>query len=461
MCDGGGRSAGRPPFARDAGNGRHGAGQTAKKLFVRYVSQNILGMLGISAYVLADTFFISAAEGADGITALNLVLPLYSLIFAVGSMIATGSATRFKIYRARNEEKAEDYFSNAVFFALLFGFIFILLGIFVPDNLLRLLGASEEIVALGTPYTRIFLLFGPMFLLNYICNAFVRNDGNPTRAMIATFSSSIFNIVFDYVLMFPMKLGMTGAALATACSPVVGVLICCTHLMSERGTVRFLWKAPSIKRLAHACQLGLAAFMGEISSGVTTMIFNFLILGLAGNVGVAAYGIVANVAIVATAIFNGISQGTQPLLSDYYGKSDGASIKKVVKLSVLSALAAAALIVLAANLFPAQLIAAFNSEKNAAMAAYAMPGVRIYFAGYLFAGFNIVGTGYLSATDNAGWAFAVSVLRGLAAIAVCAVVLSALWGMTGIWLAFPMAELITAVVMVWGIRRTWLGEGDR
>ena len=103
------------------------------KLFCKYVSQNILGMLGISLYILADTFFISKAAGADGITALNLVLPIYSLIFAIGQMIGVGSATRFKILNARKDENAGFYFSNAIFFALLIGVAFMLLGALVPD----------------------------------------------------------------------------------------------------------------------------------------------------------------------------------------------------------------------------------------------------------------------------------------------------------------------------------------
>ena len=407
---------------------------SAGGLFARYVSQNILGMLGLSAYVLADTFFISLAQGADGITALNLILPLYSLIFAIGSMIGVGSATRFKIYRARGDQEADYYFSNAIIFAVIFGLIFSLAGLFFPGPIVRLLGGTEDIVAIGIPYTRIFMLFGPFFMMNYICNAFVRNDGNPSLAMTATFSSSIFNIVMDYVLMFPLKMGMPGAALATAFSPIVGIGICCIHFFSKKNSVRFRLQLPSLRRLGRACQLGVAAFMGEISSGVTTMVFNFLILGLTGNTGIAAYGVVANVALVATAVFNGISQGSQPLLSDYYGKNDDKSVQKILRLSIITGIAAAVLIILVTNLIPDVIVAVF--------------GVQLYFTGFLFAGFNIIGTGFLSATESAAWAFITSVLRGFVAISLCALLLSALFGMTGVWLAFPVAEFITAVLMV-------------
>lgn len=429
-----------------------------KKLFTKYVSQNILGMLGISVYILADTFFISLAEGADGITALNLVLPVYSLIFAIGAMIGVGSAIRFRILRARNDKSAEDYFFNALLWALMIGAVFILIGIFAPGEVVSLLGGDERIISVGKDYTGIFMMFAPFFMWNHICNAFVRNDGAPSVAMAATLCSSLFNIVFDYVLMFPLKLGMRGAALATALSPVLGVAICCVHLLSKKSTVTLRWALPSVKKLLESCQLGVSAFVGEISSGVTTVVFNMIILKLAGNVGVAAYGVVANTSLVAAAVFNGVSQGAQPLLSDYYGRGDYASVKKIVKLGVGTSLMLAVLIIAVVYAFAEPVTAVFNNEGNAELAAYAVIGLKLYFIGFMFAGFNIVGTGILSATESAKWAFIASVLRGFVAIILCAFVLSYLFGMNGVWLAFPAAELITAVLVAAAFVRSFGGS---
>lgn len=424
---------------------------TIHRLYLKYVSQNVLGMIGMSAYILADTFFISIAQGATGIAALNLVLPVYSLIFAIGSMMGVGSATRFTIAKAREDKDANIYFSNAIFFAIIFGIVFILLGIFVPDKILGLLGGDAEIIAVGTVYTRIFMLFAPFFMFNYIFNAFVRNDGSPSIAMAATLFSSLFNIIFDYILMFPLGLGMAGAALATAFSPIVGVLICSLHFRKKHNTIHFMRAIPSIVRLFRSCQLGVSAFIGEMASGITTLVFNFLILSLAGNIGIAAYGVVANTALVATSIFNGISQGSQPLFSSFYGKKEPAAISKILKLAVLTGLGFAILAILLTQFGADMLVAIFNSENSAELASYASIGLKIYFVGYLFAGFNIIGTGYLGATENAGWSFATSILRGIVAIIVCAIVLSKLLGMIGVWLAFPTAECITAIVMIFAI----------
>ena len=274
------------------------------KKFVKYVSQNIFGMLGISCYVVADTFFISKYAGADGITVLNLVLPVFSVIFAFGSMMGVGSAIRFKILRARGDVHADDYFSNSIMCACILSILFILVGIFAPDKLLHIMGADDKITAIGIGYTRTFLMFTPFFMCNYIVSAYVRNDNDPSRAMLATLSGSLFNIVFDYIFMFPMNLGLLGAAMATAASPVCSILVCMTHFMGKKNTVVFKWHLPSFKMLRESCMLGTAAFVGEMASAVTTTVFNMLMLSLTGNIGVAAYGVVANYAYIGTAIFS-------------------------------------------------------------------------------------------------------------------------------------------------------------
>lgn len=422
------------------------------KQFAKYVSQNILGMVGISFYILADTFFISMAEGANGITALNLVLPLYSLIFAIGAMMGVGSAIRFKILRAKKDASADTYFSNAIVFALLIGVVFMGVGGLFPEQIVRMLGGDEEIIRVGTPYTRIFMMFAPFFMWNHICNAFVRNDGAPSIAMAATLISSLFNVVMDYVLMFPFGLGMAGAALATAISPIIGILICSIHFFSKKSTIRFKWVIPSIKKLFESCQLGVSAFVGEISSGVTTIVFNMLILAIAGNVGVAAYGVVANTSLVAVSVFNGVSQGAQPLISEYYGRGKQGSVKKLLWLGIGTSFMLAVVMVAVVYRYAGEIVAIFNSEQDATLASYGIEGIRLYFPGFLFAGVNIVGTGFLSAVESAKMAFITSILRGFVAIICCAILMAALFGMTGVWLAFPAAELLTMVVTLVALR---------
>lgn len=165
-----------------------------------------------------------------------------------------------------------------------------------------------------------------------------------TYAMVATLSGSLFNVVFDYIFMFPLGLGLAGAALAAAVSPTSSASPFAAAIFLKReNTLQFVRQMPSARLLAQSCQLGISGFVGELSSGVTTTVFNFLLLGLAGNVGVAAYGVVANFALVATAIFNGVAQGAQPLVSRC-GQNDHAGARKLLLLGSGTVLVLAAVL---------------------------------------------------------------------------------------------------------------------
>ena len=224
--------------------------------------------------------------------------------------------------------------------------------------------------------------------------------------------------------------------------------VCATHYRSARNHVGFHWKKPSFRHLISCCQLGVSAFVGELSSGVIAIVFNFLILGIAGNVGVAAYGVVANLSIVAFAIFNGLAQGAQPLISESYGKGQPAQVKSLLKWSLSVCLAVEALIQVLIWTATDTLIGIFNSENNVQLLNYAHTGLRLYFLGFIVAGINVVLVAYFSAVDEPKIAIIGSFLRGIAAIILCAIVLAKLWGLNGIWISLLAAETVTFLAIL-------------
>ena len=192
----------------------------------------------------------------------------------------------------------------------------------------------------------------------------------------------------------------------------------------------------------------MSAFVGEISSAVITFIFNMLILGLTGSTGVAAYGVVANMSLVGMAIMNGMSQGAQPLISESFGKGAADDVKKLLSWALKSVVAVEIILVALVWIFTDPFIAVFNSENNKLLLEYAHTGLRLYFLGFLFAGVNIMLVAYFSATANARPAIIGSLLRGAVAIGACAIVLSMIWGMNGVWLSFLTSEIITFAVLL-------------
>jgi len=415
------------------------------RLFARYVSLNILGMLGISCYVIADTFFIALASGADGITVLNLCLPIYNLIYALGAMIGIGSAIRY-VTDNRDGHRDDRIFFNALIWSLLIGTILGSAGFLNAASILELMGGDAGIVALGIPYLQYFIPFMPFFMINYAVPAFIRNDGAPGLAMGATLASCLFNIVFDYIFMFPLGMGIAGAALATGLAPIVSILCCSVHFFGKTNHIRFVPCLPNPKLLFRSCQVGVSSFVGEIAAGITTATFNFLILDLAGNIGVAAYGVIANFAIVGTAIFNGLAQGTQPLVSLYYAENNRPLIRWLYVMGVGTGLTIASLLYAAVLGFTPELVALFNSEQSAELAALAFTGMHIYFIGFFFSSLNIFLASSMSAENRPFPAAVISVSRGIITIILCAVILAHFFGMTGIWAAYPVCEALTLIL---------------
>ena len=419
--------------------------KTLLRDFSKYVSLNILGMIGVSFYILADTYYIAKALGATGIAALNFAIPVFSIIHGIGLMIGIGGAARFGILKSQNKHKeGEVVFAGALKLGTLVGLLFAVSGLVGSRALSSVLGADAVTLPLTQAYMATIMGFAPFFILNNTVLAFVRNDNNPRLAMLAMLGGSVSNVILDYIFLFPFKMGMFGAAFATSLAPIISLGILSIHFARKKSRPAILKHKLTRPAIKDILNLGSSTFVMEVSSAVVLTTFNLLILGLEGNKGVAAYGIVANIAFVAVAIFTGLGQGVQPLISKYYGMKKRELVKKVKRYALMTAVLIAALIYAGTFTYSDTLISQFNNENDLAIAQLADKGMKIYFLGFFFVGLNIVTAMFLSATEKARAAFVLSVLRGLAVIVPMAILLGSLWGMTGIWSAFVLSELIVA-----------------
>lgn len=417
------------------------------KEFIRYVTLSILGQLGISCYILADTFFISKGLGANGLTALNLAIPIYNFIFGAGIMLAIGGATKFSISKGMGrEEEADIIYSNTVVLTILCAMVFMALGLFAAEPLAVLLGADEATLEMTTTYLRWILIFAPAFMMNEVFQCFVRNDDAPNLVMVAMVSGSLANIILDYIFIFPMQMGIFGAVFATGFSPVISMLIMLPHWLKKKNSFYFIKTGIPWKNVIQITSLGFPSLLSQISGGIVMIVFNMLILGLEGNVGVAAYGVIANIAIVVVALYTGLAQGMQPLLSTCYGKSDKVQIRKVMNYGQITMVSISVVIYAVLYVLAPQVAAVFNSEGNAVLQDIAEVGLKLYFTSNIFVGFNTIAATFFTSIEKALPAHILSLLRGLVLIIPLAFVMSAIWGINGIWLCFPFAEAVTAII---------------
>lgn len=417
------------------------------KDFLKYVSFNILGQMAYSCYTLADTFFVSADLGAKGLTALNLAFPVFCLISGTGLMIGMGGGTGYAIAKSREEnEKANRIFTTAVYMALCFALIFVLTGIFFSEALVRALGADDTMFSTTNTYLKVMLLFAPAFLINHLLQCFVRNDGSPSLSMAAMIVGSLSNVVLDYLFIFPLRMGIFGAILATGLAPLISIALLSSYFIRRKNNFHFIKSIPDGKRMPEIISSGVPPLITEVTSGIVMFLFNFIILRLTANTGVAAFGIVSVISLVVVAIYTGLAQGIQPVISFNYGIGNTANVKSVLRYAMITVLLLSAAIYGIIFFRASQLASIFNSEKNQMLQTLAVTGLKLYFLACPFVGFNIVTATCFISTERPRPAQVISLLRGFFVLIPMAFLLSSLLGMTGVWCSYPLTECIVSFI---------------
>lgn len=415
--------------------------------FAKYSSFNVMGMIGLSCYILADTFFVSKGLGTNGLTALNLAIPIYSFIHGSGLMIGMGGATKYSIQKSQKDHAAANRtFTNAVYLAIIFAICFVFIGIFCSNNIVSFLGANESVFAMSKTYLQVILLFAPAFLLNNVLLCFVRNDGAPHLSMAAMIGGSLSNIILDWVFIFPCQMGIFGAVFATGLAPIFSMLILSPHFIRKKNQFHFAKCKPKGKLFSGILSSGIPSLVTEVSSGIVMIIFNSIILNLEGNVGVAAYGVIANLSLVVIAIYTGIAQGIQPIISRSYGVKKYAYINATLRYALITMLIFSAVIYASVFFGASSITTIFNSEQNAMLQSIATDGLRLYFIACPFAGFNIIISIYFTSIEQPRPAHIISILRGFCIIIPMAFLLSWIGKIHGVWCAFPVTEFFVAVI---------------
>lgn len=415
--------------------------------FLRYAWLNVMGMLGLSCYILADTFFIARALGADGLAALNLALPVYSLVHGSGLMLGVGGATRYSIFRGQGLPPGEERtFSHTLDLALALAGVCLCAGLFLSPAITALLGGRGAVGEMTRIYLQVILLFSPAFLLNDILLCYVRNDGSPRLAMAAMLTGSASNVLLDYLFLFPLGMGIFGAVLATGLAALISIAVLSPRLLRRPRPFRWVRERRSGAMYLDLLALGVPSLVTEASSGIVIMAFNTIFLRLEGNTSVAAYGVVANLSLVVSAIFTGLAQGGQPIISRAWGGGDFLRVRHTGAWACAAALVLSALLFSLLFLFASPIAALFNSQGDPALQRIAVEGIRLYFIGLPFVGLNTVLVMYFTSTQRPAPAQLLSLCRGFFLLLPAAVLLALAWGIPGVWLSYPLTEALVTLL---------------
>lgn len=417
--------------------------------FIEYVSFGILSMIGVALFILADTYFIANGIGPTAIASLNVAIPVSNLLHGTGWLIGVGGSTLYSIQRGKGEHKqANRIFTFTIKFATITGVgLSILLYVFNAP-LLRFFGASDTTFLMAQEYYLIHAFFGTFFILSNTFVSFVRNDNNPRLATIALLTGGFSNIVLDYIFIYIFGWGMAGASFATILSPAVTLAVLTIHLRYPKRQLHFESAKFQASRILNIISVGFSSFFNEISTAVVIVIFNSAMLTMIGDIGVASYGIVANINLIAILIFQGMGQGVQPLISRYYGMENDKNVNTLIKYSVLGVLAVAGVLMLINLSLSDFIVSLFNNTGHSQMQELATEGLHYFSLSFLATGFNIIVIYIMAALNKAGSSLIVSLSRGLILIPIVIMALSSWFGITGVWSTMLVVELLTVILSV-------------
>ncbi len=421
--------------------------KTIFKEFTKYMSLSILGQIALSCYTLADTFFVSTKLGANGLTALNLAFPMFCIQNGIGLMIGMGGGTKYSIYRGRGEEnKANRIFTNSLYIAGAFAVIFVLAGIFFSKQIVKFLGADETVLEMTNTYLQVMLLFVPAFLLNNILQCFIRNDTKPSLSMASMITGSLSNVLLDYIFIFPLNMGIFGAIFATGLAPIISICVLSPYLIKRKNKFHFVKSKVNWSYVKEILSSGFSPFLIEATSGVVMFLFNFIILRIMENIGVAAFGVISVISLVVISVYTGLVQGAQPIMSSNYGSKNFQNVKIVLKYTLITMLIFSGIIYSTVFFGATNLTSIFNNEKNQALQTLAETGLKLYFIACPFIGFNIVLATYFLSIEKSIYAQIISLARGFIVLIPLAFLLSHLFKMTGVWCAYPASEGIVTII---------------
>ena len=416
------------------------------KTYFTMLFSAIASTIVTTIYSTVDMICIGHYAGPDGAASVACANPLWALMFAFGVLTGVGGAVMMNNRRgAGNEKAANEYFTVAVITCFILAILLVVTYALFLEPLLILFGGSGNVLALATDYMRSMLFAVPTFTLCACLATFARNDGEALIPTVATVVGGVINIFLDIFLVFTCDLGVKGAGIATGTGQAVAFLIVLYYFITKKCKLHFTKVEKIPKILARIVTVGLAAFVIEITSGVTTAVHNVTITENLSNAHLAVYGTVATVVIMFWCLYNGIGTAMQPLVATAFGAGNTDRVRKTLKLGFLTALVMSALFFSLCQLFPETILRIYMDVSDEVLAVG--PGiVRLYSVCLIAMGFGMVFNYYFQSTLMRSACVITSVLRGLVFPVAFVLTLPLIFGYDLIWLAIPLAEIITALI---------------
>ncbi len=425
-----------------------------RKLFRSYAYPAMINMIVLALYNIVDRIFIGQGAGPLAICGLALTLPCVSLLGTVGTLTGVGGAARISAaISASNYKLATRVLGNAVFLNVAMNLILIVYSLFNLDKILLAFGGSEQTIPYAHSYLSILIPGSLLTNLNFtFCHA-IRASGFPRKSMMIILTGVIANLILDPVFIFGFNMGIRGAAIATVISMCISSVLIFSHFTGKQNTLRLVRLSfrPDLMILLTIIGVGMAAFIMNITTGMVNIIMNRYLVNYGGDYAIGAYGIISSYSILVSMLLMGICQGMQPIISYHYATGHREVLHDTLKyaIGIGSLIASAGFII--GETGATWLVKAFTWDPQ--LRDISAEGLRYTFLAMPLVGFQIIVTSYFQSIRQAPKAITMNISRQFVFLIPALSLFSIWWGLTGIWLAIPFADLMATLIALFFILR--------
>ena len=422
---------------------------TYKKIF-RFALPSIVMMVFTSIYGVVDGTFVSNFVGKTPFAAVNLVWPFLMILGAFGFMIGTGgSALVAKTLGENKKEDANRYFTMLITLVVILGVLLTIIGLIVLRPLSSALGASGQMLEDCVTYGRTLMIFNTAFMLQSVFQSLFITAEKPRLGLIMTVAAGLTNMVLDALFIAVFKWGLVGAALASGLSQCIGGILPLIYFLSSKNDtpLKFVKTKMEGKVLLKACANGASELMTTVSSSLVSMLYNFQLMRLAGQNGIAAYGAVMYVEFAFIAVFIGYSIGTAPIVSYHYGSENHNEVKNMLQNSfkIMSILGITMMVL--AQILASPLAKVFVGYDKQ-LFDMTVHGFRLFSFYFILAGINIYASSFFTALNNGMISAIISFSRTLGFETLAVIILPIFLQLDGVWLAITVAEICAFVISI-------------
>ena len=422
---------------------------TYKKIF-RFALPSIVMMVFTSIYGVVDGTFVSNFVGKTPFAAVNLVWPFLMILGAFGFMIGTGgSALVAKTLGENKKEDANRYFTMLIILVVILGILLTIFGLIVVRPLSHALGARGQMLEDCVTYGRTLMIFNTAFMLQSVFQSLFITAEKPRLGLIMTVAAGLTNMVLDALFIAVFKWGLVGAALASGLSQCIGGILPLIYFLSSKNDtpLKFVKTKMEGKVLLKACVNGASELMTTVSSSLVSMLYNFQLMRLAGQNGIAAYGAVMYVEFAFIAVFIGYSIGTAPIVSYLYGSENHNEVKNMLQKSfkIMSVLGITMMVLAQILASPLAKVFVGYDKKLFDMTVH---GFRLFSFYFILAGINIYASSFFTALNNGMISAIISFSRTLGFETLAVIILPIFLQLDGVWLAITVAEICAFVISI-------------